>query len=69
MVVLAEIVMQAIEHSIIPVINNIILFWYRYIDHIITCIKSDEIDNVLDKINTTNNDIKYTYECEKKKLY
>ena len=63
-VVLAEIVMQAIEHSIIPDINNAILFWYRYVDDIITCIKSDEIDNVLDKINSTNNDIKFTKECE-----
>ena len=43
---------------------NVILFWYRHVDDVITYVKSDEIDNVFDKINSTNADITLSKEYE-----
>ena len=63
-VVIAEIVMQRIEQLIMPLIENQIMFWYRYVDDVITCVKIDHISSILDKINSVNNNIQFTMEEE-----
>ena len=63
-VVIAEIVMQNIEKSIIPMIQDNMLFWYRYVDDVIACLKKDAIDNTLIMINNINNSIQFTVERE-----
>jgi hypothetical protein len=63
-VVIAEIVMQAIEKNIIHD-NNVFVFWYRYVDDVISCVPRDEADGVLQRINLINKDIQFTMESEK----
>ena len=63
-VVIAEIVMQNIEEKIKPIIQGLSLFWYRYVDDVITCMKTDQIQNVLSAINQINNSVQFTIETE-----
>ena len=63
-VVIAEIVMQKIEEQIMPLIQNFSLFWYRYVDDVITCMDKDEIQNALSAINSINSNIQFTIEME-----
>ena len=56
-VVIAEIVMQNMEQSIIPMIQDKMIFWYRYVDDIIACLKNDAIDTSLSIIININNSI------------
>lgn len=57
MFLIAEIVMQNMEQSIIPMIQDKMIFWYRYVDDIIACLKNDAIDTSLSIINNINNSI------------
>ena len=63
-VVIAEIVMQNIEDIVIPKINQMILFWYRFVDDVIACVQHDQISHVLDKINAGHPSIQFTSEEE-----
>ena len=63
-VVLAEIVMQKIEQLVIPIICDHIMFWYRYVDDVLACIKIEEVENILSCVNSINNHIQFTAEKE-----
>ena len=60
----SEIVMQKIEEDVMPIIQDISLFWYRYVDDVIACIETDKIQQVLTAINAINNSIQFTVEKE-----
>lgn len=40
------------------------LFYFRYVDDILTCIPRDKLHHVLDIFNSYNNRLKFTYEIE-----
>ena len=61
-VVIAEIVMQSIEKFIIPQIQGFTLFWYRYVDDVLACVKKEEVPCVLNIINSVNSSIQFTTE-------
>ena len=61
-VVIAEIVMQALEKTIFDNISY--KFWYRYVDDVIACIPSDLIDQTLEFINSIDSNIQFTKEKE-----
>ena len=63
-VVIAEIVMQSIEQSILPRIQDYSLFWYRFVDDVITCVREDHIQTCLSTINSINSHIQFTVEIE-----
>ena len=63
-VVLAEIVMQKIEQLIMPLIADSILFWYRYVDDVVACIKDNQSNVILRTINSINDHIQFTAEEE-----
>ena len=67
-VVIAEIVMQNIEKSIMNLISDRIVFWYRYVDDIIACIRTDVISDTLNKINSVNENIQFTMEMEENSI-
>ena len=63
-VVLAEIVMQKIEQLIMPLIADSILFWYRYVNDVVACIKDNQSNVILRTINSINDHIQFTAEEE-----
>ena len=63
-VVISEIVMQKIEQLAIPLISDHILFWYRFVDDVLACVKADEAENILSQINSINTHIQFTAEKE-----
>lgn len=63
-VVIAEIVMQSIEKFIIPQIQGFTLFWYRYVDDVLACVKKEDVPCVLNIINSVNGSIQFTAEEE-----
>ena len=67
-VVIAEIVMQKIEQLIMPMIEDHIVFWYRYVDDVLTCIENDKVIEILDKINSVNSNIQFTMEKEENSI-
>ena len=42
------------------------LFYRRYVDDTIMCVKNEQIRTVLKVFNDYNNNLKFTYEVEKK---
>ena len=67
-VVIAEIVMQNIEQSIMNLISGDIIFWYRYVDDVITCIRTEAIPTTLNHINSVNENIQFTMEIEENSI-
>ena len=63
-VVIAEIVMQKLEEIIMLKVGNLVEFWYRYVDDIITCVKEDQVEYVLREINSIKSDLQFTLERE-----
>ena len=61
--VIAEIVMQEIERKILCLPNNF-MFWYHYVDDIISCIPRNKLNESLDLINSVDCDIQFTLEVE-----
>ena len=53
-VVIAEIVMQTIENQIFDRSSNNHLFWYRYVDDIISCVPKVKLPETLQLINSIN---------------
>ena len=45
-------------------IENQIIFWYRYVDDVITCIDMEKITETLQNINSVNESIQFTMEQE-----
>ena len=63
-VVIAEIVMQAIEERALTTYQHALSFWFRYVDDMITALHEDEIDNFHTHINQQNSDIQFTEDVE-----
>ena len=51
--VIAEIVIQKKEDVILPKIQQLFIFWYRYVD-VISCIDPSNINFVLSAIDSVN---------------
>jgi hypothetical protein len=62
-VVIAEIVVQALEEEILSNNNNF-QFWYHYVDDIISSIPRGDTDHILENLNSVNRDIQFTLEKE-----
>ena len=62
--VLANIFMIHLENSLIPTLSEKLTFWSRYVDDTIAFVKRNEVSNVLNLLNSFNNNIKFTYEEE-----
>ena len=63
-VVVAEIVMQAIEERALTTYQHALPFSFRYVDDTITALHEDEIDNFHTHINQQNIDIQFTKDVE-----
>ena len=63
-VVVAELTLQMLEKDILSYDNSTILIWKRYIDDCLAVIKTSEIDNFLQYINSLNQKIQFTVELE-----
>jgi len=63
-VVIAEITMQEIEKAILTTLGTRALFWYRYVDDIISCIPEEDVTNISQEINAVNRHIQFTVEKE-----
>ena len=66
-VVVAEIVIQHMERKIFDS-NYDFLFWYHYVDDILTCIPKNEIKQILLFINSINRNIQFTLEQEENNI-
>ena len=56
--------LQSVEEFIMTQISSKLCFWYHYLDDIITCIKENETESILNTINNVTNSIKFTLEKE-----
>ena len=65
-VVVAEIVMQAVEEQAFATLRLTLPFWFRYLDDTITPLNDDEIDQFHNHLNSENRDIQFTKEIEEK---
>ena len=63
-VVVAEIVMQAIEERALTTYQHALPVWFCYVDDTITALHEDEIDNFHTHINQQNSDIQFTKDVE-----
>lgn len=64
-VAVAEIVMQEIERRIFDgQEQDLFLFWYRYVDDVISCVPHHRLPDILNKINAADNNIQFTVEVE-----
>jgi hypothetical protein len=63
-VVLAELSMQRVEEEILEAPPCEVLFWYRYVDDIITAVPKADTDRFLQHLNQCNENIQFTYETE-----
>ena len=63
--VLANIFMVELERSIIPLLNNYVYCWKRYVDDTFTIIDGKHINTVITQINSFHRQIKFTHEKEK----
>ena len=63
-VVIAEIIMQKKEEDILPKIEHIFIFWYRYV---YSSIEPSNLAIVLSAINSVNSSIQFTIEEETNK--
>ena len=63
-VVLAEISMQNFEKIAFTNCPYPILFWKRYVDDSITCVKRNDLQNFFVYLNSINNNFKFTFEAE-----
>ena len=62
--VLANIFMVELESSLIPTLRDSISLWRRYVDDTFAIVKSDQVENVLSKLNSFHPNIAFTYELE-----
>ena len=61
--IFAEFFMQYLEESII-LNDSRIAIWKRYVDDIFTALKEDDVNDILLKLNSFSNPIKFTVEIE-----
>ncbi|XP_030751385.1 uncharacterized protein LOC115878915 [Sitophilus oryzae] len=62
--VVAQIVMEDLEESVLEKLDIRIPFFFRYVDNCLTAIPTDYMDRILDKFNEYNSNIKFTIEVE-----
>ena len=62
--VLANVFMVELEKTLVPQLDDVAL-WYRYVDDTFTFIKKGQVENVLRKLNSFHESIKFTFEKEK----
>ena len=62
--VLANVFMVELEKTLVPQLDSIAL-WYRYVDDTFTFIKAGEVENVLERLNSFHESIKFTFEKER----
>ena len=63
--VLANVFMVELEKTLVPQLDGSVALWYRYVDDTFTFIKVGEVENVLERLNSFHESIKFTYEKEK----
>lgn len=63
--IIADIVMQDLETSIISNLNCHLSFYYRYVDDIILAAHYDDILKILDAFNNYHEKLKFTHDMEK----
>ena len=63
-VIVAEIVMQAIEERAIATYKQTLPIWLRYVDDTFTIVHQDEINTFHEHLNEQNPDIQFTKEIE-----
>jgi hypothetical protein len=69
-VVAAEIVMQEMEHRIFNGQDqDLFLFWFRYVDDVISCVPENRLPDILNEINSADTNIKLTGEVGNDKKY
>lgn len=51
--------------NILPLLENNLVNWKRYVDDTLAYIKEEKIEDVLNTLNSFDNAIKFTFECEK----
>lgn len=62
--VVAQIVMEDLEESVLEKLDIRIPFFFRYVDDCLTAIPADYMDRILDKFNEYNSNIKFTVEVD-----
>lgn len=62
--IIANLLMENLENSILNSLDFEPLFYFRYVDDIITAIPTNKIDSFLEKFNSKNTRIKFTLEKE-----
>lgn len=62
--IIADIVMQDLETSILTRLNIQLPFYYRYVDDIVLAAPKDKIVDILDEFNGYHSRLKFTYELE-----
>ena len=62
--VLAGNFMVHLKRSLVPVLNDQLSFWKRYVDDTITFIKAGSAEYVLSILNSFHHNIEFTYETE-----
>ena len=62
--VLANVFMVELEEILVPQLEDKVALWYRYVDDTFTFIKKGRVGEVLEKLNSFHDRIKFTYERE-----
>ena len=62
--VIANIFMSELETITIPLLDKIVQNWKRYVDDTFAFVIQDKIEYVLDKLNSFDENIQFTYEIE-----
>ena len=65
--VIARILMEELEKSLITTLIKYLTHWKQYVDNIIAVIKLASTENVLPTLNNFHQNIKFTYELEQKR--
>ena len=63
--ILANLFMEFFEKDLLSESNTGIIKWYRYIDDVFSLVSSStNLDELIAKLNSRKNNIKFKYECE-----
>ena len=63
--VLANVFMVELERTLVPQLEGSVALWHRYVDDTFTIIKKEKVEEVLERLNSFHDSIKFTYEKEK----
>ena len=62
--ILADIVMADLEEKCFKMLNYTLIFYFRYVDDILTCIPKEKINYTFKIFNSYNSNLKFTHELE-----